>query len=1313
MHSKVLGLITSLVAASGFLSAAPVLRWDFKDRSEVAGFENVQLWDVQNGELLASVKFDPFFSLKLPAASLQASDYDTLSLRLHSSKSADNLSICYSAPNGDWCLADTGRKVEEGWAEYEIDLSKVNWRAGEGKDEESKKWGGREDKFSVLRIDPGNLEGRDIKVDWVKLEKKDAAARSAPGDDDHWGLHGKALSGWACNALELKVLDYGGLSGGMKDGSFIESPKLAWDASKIKAVEVGWMAQEEAGFLRLRWTCTGADGNHGSGAVAAGFFPDGAQTLLYNLSAQENWRGTITSLRFEVNSNIRRPDLMTLGYVIGLPEENVVGNASLVMKIPGKDGEIFGGWREVGGQWTRDVGMIIPRSEYVFGNRKSELECRLEVCDIDDKVILRQIVNAAKPNSEFAMPALACSARISILTGTPSRDSYPLLSVSKPAKAVLPSPYWRGSWIWPNTGFGPVGFVWFHKELKLPAPPAAADMLIAADDAFELYINGTLVDKGEDWNRCFRIPIAKHLRQGSNDVLVKVDNRGAWGGLIAEICLHATPEQESWIVTDDSWRYLVSQADHPPEVAAIAKPAIIIGAPPVSPWGDNLGYTDISKPAQENKVTGAQGETRLAEARIVNAGKLASISINGKSYPASYTAGSGGFFHFPETAATTFTDFSKFNVNIHRFSLEMRKIWTAAETYDFSALDAAMRAAVASDPQGYFLLTVVLEAPEWWLQGNPDEMLKYYGEPRRPQSDFQAMSSEKWLAAADAFLRKIIRHARQQPYGSRIIGLGPCAGQTWEWILESGGYGHDKVLYADYSVAATRAYHKWLAAKYGGKVEALRSSWGNPTITFDTVDIPTPDERKGAQTEFLDPAQARPLIDYRMHINENVADNIIALCRAIKEESGQKWLAGTYYGYSIMFSRNYKQLQESGHLELARVLDSPHVDYIVCPGNYSIRIPGASNAFMMPAEPAALRGKIVILENDQRNFTEPLDVQWECGKAENPELTYGMISRDAGLTLAHGMGQHWFDMRRTWFREPVILQAVARQMDIYRKLGNKVSQNAATEVCVVMDNLSPYYMKLNVGENINEWLVDEPLRRLPEAGFPFHVMLLEDVLKDKFVGKYKLYVMLNTCVMTARQRERFNARLEAESASVVWLYAPGAMTPTEGVSAANASATCGIGLKIIGAPRSLDLVADESFSHESARCSATLSPWFVIDDKSVAIHGKSSDGLPVLGCKEFPARKTWFASVPNLSPGIFVKIAQMAGVWIYSSHGDPVHIGNDMVFLHAKRHGEKCIELPFKGCLRPISGPLKTTLASGEKWPAKAGMTYGFAIEKL
>lgn len=327
--------------------------------------------------------------------------------------------------------------------------------------------------------------------------------------------------------------------------------------------------------------------------------------------------------------------------------------------------------------------------------------------------------------------------------------------------------------------------------------------------------------------------------------------------------------------------------------------------------------------------------------------------------------------------------------------------------------------------------------------------------------------------------------------------------------------------------------------------------------------MPSPREQDaGSALALLDPAEDMAKIDWFEFRNRAVSEAIIALCKVVKEETGGRWLCGAYYGYLIAFSNIFNRLQTVGHLGIEAVARSPYVDYVWGPSFYTWRYPGMSDSPMQAAESFTSHGKLVIVEQDLRTFSENSQYESRNGKLNTVEQSIGAMNRAFGMTLARGIGMHWMEMYESWFREKVLLELMAEQQKIYRSLP-PVQGTTPMEVCIVSDQKSAFYAKHNAGDGAHRALIGELMRRFNEAGFPFRHVLLADLLQHELIPPQKLYIMTNLLMLTKEERNTLKKRLEREKAAVVWLYAPGVFYPENGPSAGNISDLLGIGMKMV------------------------------------------------------------------------------------------------------------------------------------------------------
>lgn len=122
----------------------------------------------------------------------------------------------------------------------------------------------------------------------------------------------------------------------------------------------------------------------------------------------------------------------------------------------------------------------------------------------------------------------------------------------------------EAQWIWTPEQADeevPAGVVFFRKSFGLGAPESG-QVQITADDAYELFVNGRSVGRGEDWRTMSTFDIQRYLTNGRNVVAVRVENRepGA-AGLVVRLTVKAKGNTDVAYSSDHSWR--TSTQEHP------------------------------------------------------------------------------------------------------------------------------------------------------------------------------------------------------------------------------------------------------------------------------------------------------------------------------------------------------------------------------------------------------------------------------------------------------------------------------------------------------------------------------------------------------------------------------------------------------------------------------------------------------------------------------------------------------------------------------------------------------------------------------
>lgn len=700
----------------------------------------------------------------------------------------------------------------------------------------------------------------------------------------------------------------------------------------------------------------------------------------------------------------------------------------------------------------------------------------------------------------------------------------------------------------------------------------------------------------------------------------------------------------------------------------------------------------------------------LVKASIAGAGKRAWFLIDGRKYSPVYYDLPGTFGMNPASRDFLVRNAVAAGAEVIRFGIGMDQFWQEEGRFDFSGLDRAMEVLTLNAPEMRVILTVKCGMPSWWMKKNPDDVTKYYGgQPIHEQKDRQALASKKYLQDAAAGLRALIGHIRQSSYADRVFGMGISEGwnSEWFWSYEDG---NNRPARSGFSKADFATFRSYLREKYQTDA-ALASAWKRPGLTFDTITMPSPREQDaGSVLALLDPAEDMAKIDWFEFRNRAVSEAIIALCKVVKEETGGRWLCGAYYGYLIAFSNIFNRLQTVGHLGIEAVARSPYVDYVWGPSFYTWRYPGMSDSPMQAAESFTSHGKLVIVEQDLRTFSENSQYESRNGKLNTVEQSIGAMNRAFGMTLARGIGMHWMEMYESWFREKVLLELMAEQQKIYRSLP-PVQGTTPVEVCIVSDQKSAFYAKHNAGDGAHRALIGELMRRFNEAGFPFRHVLLADLLQHELIPPQKLYIMTNLLMLTKEERNTLKKRLEREKAAVVWLYAPGVFYPENGPSAGNISDLLGIGMKMVAKWMAPVMELKDGWGSNTVSNPNVSGPWFFPESGFKDVIGTVGGKTPALVSWEKNGVRNYFTSLMYLPPQVIRSIAGRAGVHLYNREcGDPLWIGNDVVFLHAKTGGMKSIQLPPGMKMRAISGPFQGEFRSGEFWNAEAGQTYGFLV---
>ncbi len=612
-----------------------------------------------------------------------------------------------------------------------------------------------------------------------------------------------------------------------------------------------------------------------------------------------------------------------------------------------------------------------------------------------------------------------------------------------------------------------------------------------------------------------------------------------------------------------------------------------------------------------------------------------------------------------------------------------------AGDHDFSTVEARFRRVIEADPQALFHLRIYLETGhgDWWEKAYPEEC-EILSDGRRNGMSF---ASRVWLDGAKDFLRAYIAHFREVGLHDRVIAYQVGAGHTGEWVK---GESSMHTLCGDYSGPMRRYFRDWLKKRYGGDVAGLRAAWRHdPAAAFERADVPDAERQlKAGFSTFRDPAREQDVIDYFAALAELCADDVVDLCRTVKEATGGRRLAGAFYGYLLDLAWNggffkerpdsdYSTYQRSGHLGLKKVLASPHVDFLVSPYSYGFRGMGGDSPSMLPEGSVRLHGKLLLIEDDTRTHADDQDPNY--GQVKTFEASRTVLRRNLAHFLTHAEGAWWALWKVDAVKEPRF-ERLLREMRGWGDLSMDRDRSSASEIAVLLDDESFFYETCRYDLDI-PLVFQQRLWGLPRLGAPFDIFLLDDFLAGA-LPPYKLYVFLNPFRLDERKRSILSNELRRDGRAALWIYAPGYIKDAPGL--ANMEETTGFRFGLGEQPWG-PLVHITDFGHPITRdlgretvwgTNNKLGPIFHVDDAAARILGEvvysQGNCRPGFAVKELPGWRSVYSAAPNLPAPVLRAIARWAGVHIYSDAGDVLYANKSFLGIHALSGGERTIRLP-------------------------------------
>lgn len=636
------------------------------------------------------------------------------------------------------------------------------------------------------------------------------------------------------------------------------------------------------------------------------------------------------------------------------------------------------------------------------------------------------------------------------------------------------------------------------------------------------------------------------------------------------------------------------------------------------------------------------------ESKIVYKNGFANVMINGKLYPfAGYRS-----FHPKGEFVKSFSEngFKFFNIFPSGIMTALKNrtvpysnfgpVWVGEEEYNWDNLKAQTDLFLKNSKDGYFILMIHLDAPDWLIEKYPGDVYDTWGE------FINGACSDTWRAAAVKYMYALMDKL-DEIMPERVFGYFLMCGGTTEW------YTHDLKNATDNpSESQLRAYRAFVgdeAAVIPGYKAYCDADNGILTTASDVV-------------------------EYKKFLSYIEAKTLMYFAEKAKEHTRGKRVVGAMYGYTGL---DCSDMTKDGYLCADMVYNDENIDVIACPASYNFRKLDSTGAFRTATDSLTLHKMLYIHEIDCQTFLtyknniERVHMDKIDDVFHNISENSAYLRREVSMLLAKRQGFWIFDMTGGWYEDDELRAELSSLKRLQQAVSEKQSYSIS-EAAVFIDLESNAYVPGHKNYPMNEFQI----REMNLAGFPWDMYITSDLLDESFdFNRYKLYIFPNLFYADERIVGEIN-RLRSMGKCILFMHMPGYVSK-------NMTDVTGLRLKKCDFKGALSQLenSDETidFTYEIVPWKAQMGekctcnefpPIFYIDEECEAVSRYVKNDRPSIGIKYrenggFDA----YSAIAPLYGEMISNIAARAGVFSYINPGNVIYANNRIVCIYSKNGG--------------------------------------------
>lgn len=600
-------------------------------------------------------------------------------------------------------------------------------------------------------------------------------------------------------------------------------------------------------------------------------------------------------------------------------------------------------------------------------------------------------------------------------------------------------------------------------------------------------------------------------------------------------------------------------------------------------------------------------------------------------------------------------------------------------------------------PDAMILPRVWMGSSRQWYEENPGELYELADGSRIP--DIASPASDAWLQEANKRIVELIELIGSSKHASRFLGVIPLYYMTGEWhmweIGRSGGY----------SPVMRDAFRQWALRRYAS-IQGVNAAWGTDYSSPEDIFLPTEKERNaGNLGHFRDPSRQQREIDFAGFFNSLSARQMLSIARTVKKATEGRSLVGYFYGYYFEHAWNNTWPQQSGHLALSRLLESPDIDFYGCSYSYNMfnRKFGLPVDFISPHDSAALHGKGVFFEEDSYTHlaippSEGLHAPGWQHRTRTPTETQAVLKRNFGVAVAHGEMMHWQDLLADGrFSEPAIWDWYDKAFAFRDSL--ELDAPYEPEVAVLVDETYPIWQRVEARAVFGRWVYETRIM-LSRVDVTTGWYLQNDL--ERLPDSVRCVILLTPYHLTDSEKSALESRFMRDGRMVVLCYLPDLFRPGE---KPRVSRFAKIKLELREeqinpesrlVPEGLDGITKAEVVGDSRDLSyieslpdarlPDLSPYLVVNDPEAHVFARyTANDEPSCAWKEAGGWFSVYLGAPRLNVAAWRALFRMAGCHLYLAdvsenfdEPDFLSASGNFVMLQAAGGGTRRLRLPSR-----------------------------------